>query len=306
MSRLKNWFVRSERIKDKHSGLIKYLKYLTASEHPNHKGRTTITPLYGDIDAVIRGCSNEAIQLDLKNSQSKGGRPVNSYAQSFTFVLPGTVKKPTADQWRLVFKDVAIALAQKLGIPAENLKGKTFANIHDQNNPHLNLVVSRVINGKYQRLLDQKATITTLKKSFTVATLKHCGLNVGIYTPEQTNLGKRQTNWQRQQEESQRQIKAATDVAKKLEEEIERAKLLGKYTAMLNNQIQKWMLAVQENDTEQETRQANRIDKSITSLNELNADPGTAELIEALVSSVERKAGRPITVKRKNKPWPNP
>ncbi|MDD0842374.1 hypothetical protein [Pseudomonas sp. Gutcm_11s] len=306
MSRLKNWFVRSERIKDRHGGLIQYLKYLTANEHPNHKGRTTIKPLYGDVDAVIQGCSSEAIQLDLKNSQSKGGRPVNSYAQSFTFVLPGTVKQPTTEQWRLVFKDVAITLAQKLGIPADSLKGKAFANIHDQNNPHLNLVVSRVINGKYQRKLDQKATINTLKKSFTAATLKHCGLNIDTYMPEQSNLGKRQSNWQRQQEESQKQLKAATDAAKKLEEEIERAKLLGKYTAMLNNQIQKWMLAVQENDTEQENRQANRIDKSITSLNELNVDPGTAELIEALVSSVEKKAGRPITVKRKHKPWPNP
>lgn len=306
MSRLKNWFVRSERIKDRHGGLIQYLKYLTASEHPNHKGRTTIKPLYGDVDTVIQGCSSEAIQLDLKNSQSKGGRPVNSYAQSFTFVLPGTVKQPTTEQWKLIFKDVAIALAQKLGIPTDSLKGKTFANIHDQNNPHLNLVVSRVINGKFQRLLDQKATINALKKSFTAATLKHCDLNVGTYIPEQTNLGKRQTNWQRQQEESQKQLKAATDAAKKLEEEIERAKLLGKYTAMLNNQIQKWMLAVQENDAEQEIRQANRIDRSITSLNELNVDPGTAELIEALVSSVEKKAGRPITVKRKSKPWPNP
>lgn len=306
MSRLKNWFVRSERVKEKHSGLIQYLKYLTASEHPNHKGKTTIKPIYGNVDTVIQGCSSEAIQLDLNNSKSKGGRPVSSYAQSFTFVLPGTIKKPTTEQWRLIFKDIAVTLAKKLDIPAESLKGKTFANIHDQNTPHLNLVVSRVIDGRYQRLLDQKATINTLKKSFTAATLKHCSLNIATYTPEKTNLGRRQTNWQRQQEEAQNQIKAATDAAKKLEEEIERAKLLGKYSAMLNNQIQKWILAVQENNIEQENRQANRIDRTITNLNELNVDPGTAELIEALVSTVEKKAGRPITVKRKHKPWPNP
>lgn len=306
MNRLKNWFVRSERIKDKHNGLIQYLKYLTASEHPNHKGRTTIQPLYGSVEAIIQACSSEAIQLDLKNSRTKGGRPVHSYAQSFTFVLPGTVKKPTAEQWRLIFKDVAVALAQKLCIPPESLKGKAFANIHEQNNPHLNLVVSRVINGKYQRPLDQKGTINTLKMAFTNATLKHCGLNVGSYNPENTNQGRRQKNWQRQQEEAQRQIKAATDTTKKLEEEIERAKLLGKYTTMLNSQIQKWLLAVQDNDIDQENRQANRIDKSITNLNELSISPETAELIEALVSSVEKKAGRPITVKRKHKPWPNP
>lgn len=306
MSRLKNWFVRSERVKEKHSGLIQYLKYLTASEHPNHNGKTTIKSIYGNVDTVIQGCSSEAIQLDLNNSKRKGGRPVNSYAQSFTFVLPGTIKKPTTEQWRLIFKDIAVTLAKKLDIPVESLKGKTFANIHDQNTPHLNLVVSRVIAGRYQRLLDQKATINTLKKCFTAATLKHCSLNIATYTPENTSLGRRQTNWQRQQEEAQNQIQAATDAAKKLEEEIERAKLLGKYSAMLNNQIQKWILAVQENNIEQENRQANRIDRTITNLNELNVDPGTAELIEALVSTVEKKAGRPITVKRKHKPWPNP
>lgn len=306
MRKLKNWFVRSERVKNKHSGLIQYLNYLTNSEHPNHKNKTTIKPLYGDINTVIQGCANEAILLDLKNSKGKGGRPVSSYAQSFTFVLPGTVNKPSAEQWKLIFKDVAITLAQKIGIPPEALKGKAFANIHEQSNPHLNLVLSRVINGKHLRTLDQKSTINALKNSFTASTLKHCGLDLNNYTPINTNLGKRQSNWQRQQQETQKQIKAATDAAKKLEEEIERAKLLGKYTAMLNSQIQKWMVAILESDTEQETRQANRIDKTITNLNELSIDAETAALIEELVSSVEKKAGKPITVKRKQKPWPNP
>lgn len=306
MRKLKNWFVRSERIKDKHSGIIQYLNYLTNDKHPNHKNKTTIRPLYGDVNTIIQGCANEAILLDLKNSKSKGGRPVSSYAQSFTFVLPETVKKPTPEQWKLIFKDVAIALAHKVGIPLDALKGKAFANIHDQSNPHLNLVLSRVVNGKHLRALDQKSTINTLKKSFTAATLKHCGLDLGSYNPVNTNLGKRQTNWQRQQQEAQSQIKAATDIAKKLEEEIEQAKLLGKYTAMLNSQIQKWMSAVLEGDTEQEARQANRIDKSIANLNELSINPETATLIEELVTSIEKKAGKPITVKRKNKPWPAP
>lgn len=305
MRKLKNWFVRSERIKDKHSGIIQYLNYLTNGEHPNHKNKTTIRPLYGDITTVIQGCANEAILLDLKNSKSKGGRPVSSYAQSFTFVLPETVHKPSAEQWRLVFKDVAIALAQKVGIAPDALKGKAFANIHDQSNPHLNLVLSRVINGKHLRALDQKSTINTLKKSFTTSTLKHCGLDLSSYTPTNTNLGTRQKNWQRQQQETQKQIKAATDAAKKLEEEIEQAKLLGKYIAMLNGQIQKWMIAVLESDADQETRQANRIDKTIGNLNELSIDPETAALIEELVTSVEKKAGKPITVKRKHKSWPN-
>ena len=306
MKKLKNWFVRSERVKDKHSGIIQYLNYLTNSEHSNHKNKTTIRPLYGDVNTVIQGCANEAILLDLKNSKSKGGRPVSSYAQSFTFALPETVKKPTPEQWKLIFKDVAIALAHKVGISLDALKGKAFANIHDQSNPHLNLVLSRVVNGKHLKTLDQKSTINILKKTFTASTLKYCDLDVSSYEPINTNFGKRQSNWQRQQQETQKQVKAATDAAKKLEEEIERAKLLGKYTAMLNSQIHKWMVAVRESDAGQEDRQANRIDKTITNLNELSISPETAALIEELVSSVEKKAGKLITVKRKQKPWPNP
>ncbi|HCF1772209.1 TPA: hypothetical protein NH921_005154 [Pseudomonas aeruginosa] len=304
MNRLKNWFVHSARLKDKQSGLIQYLKYLTSSEHPNHKGRTTIIPLYGDLSTVIQNCSSEAIQLDLSNSQRKGGRPVNSYAQSFIFVLPKTVNRPNQEQWKLIFKEVVLSMAKKLDIPPEALKGKMFANIHDQEHPHLNLVVSRVIGGKFQRGIDQKSTINVLKKTFTAAALKHCGLDVSTYKPINTNLGKRQESWQRQQDQAQSQIKAATDAAKKLEEEIARAKELGKYTAMLNNQIQKWIIAVMEENFDQENRQANRIDKSITAINELSISPETAALIEELVSSVEKKAGKPITVKRKHKNWP--
>lgn len=304
MNRLKNWFVRSERVKDKHSGLIQYLKYLTSSEHPNHKGRTIIKPLYGDISTVIQACASAAIQLDLSNSQKKGGRPVSSYAQSFIFVLPGTVNRPTQDQWRLILKELALTVAKKLDVPPETLKGKIFANIHEQEHPHLNLVVPRVIDGKSKRTIDQKSTINALKKSFTAATLKYCGLDASAYKPINTNLGSRQESWQLQKEQAQSQIKAATDAAKKLEEEIAKAKELGKYTAMLNSQIQKWMFAVQEENSEQENRQANRIDKSISIINELNISPETAALIEELVSSVERKAGKPISVKRKHKTWP--
>lgn len=90
---IKNWFVRSERVKDTHIGLIKYGKYLINLEHANHKNTSSIIPIYGNIEGFIRTCSNEAVSLDLDNSQKKGGRPVQSYAQSFVFSLPDAVKK---------------------------------------------------------------------------------------------------------------------------------------------------------------------------------------------------------------------
>lgn len=70
---IKNWFVRSERVKDKHNGIIKYGKYLIDSKHPNHSNTTAITPIYNNIENFIRSVSNEAVSLDMGNSQKKGG-----------------------------------------------------------------------------------------------------------------------------------------------------------------------------------------------------------------------------------------
>ncbi|HGN1517478.1 TPA: hypothetical protein ACKROA_007011, partial [Pseudomonas aeruginosa] len=99
MATIKNWFVRSERVKDKHNGIIKYGKYLVDANHPNHTKTSSIIPIFGNMDNFIKRVSSEAIGLDISNSQKKGGRPVQSYAQSFVFGLPPSVKKPTPDEW---------------------------------------------------------------------------------------------------------------------------------------------------------------------------------------------------------------
>ncbi|WP_218576004.1 hypothetical protein, partial [Pseudomonas sp. FSL R10-0056] len=78
----------------------------------------------------------------------KGGRPVQSYAQSFVFCLPPSVKKPTTEEWKEITKDIVKEIAKKLEVSLSDLNGKIFANVHDQDNPHLNLVVPRVLNGK--------------------------------------------------------------------------------------------------------------------------------------------------------------
>lgn len=305
MSSLKNWFVRSERVQERHIGLIRYCKYLNDQNHSNHKEKTVILPLYGKAESFISNCTFQAVQLDQKNANRKGGRPVSSYAQSFTFVLPASVKPPELAQWKLIFSDTIRAMSEKIEMPLDKLKGLVFSNIHDQDNPHMNIVISRVLNEQHIKKLDHRSLIVTAKKAFTLSTLKHCGLDINHYVPIQTNLGRRQTNWQRQQAEAQIQIKAASDAVKKLEEEIDKAKHLSKFSAMLNCQTQKWIIAIGEGNTQQEDRQANRINNTINNINELNISEETAALIEQLVEAAEKKAGKPITIKNKYKarPW---
>ena len=291
---IKNWFVRSERVKDTHIGLIKYGKYLINLEHANHKNTSSIIPIYGNIEGFIRTCSNEAVSLDLDNSQKKGGRPVQSYAQSFVFSLPDAVKKPTIDEWKLITSDVLKELAKKLGLELKDLNGRVFANVHDQDNPHLNLVISRVVQGKALKTLDQKGTIGVAKKAFNAATLARCGLDVSTYEPLQTNLGARQAKWQIQQDDSEKALKAIGLKSKALDIEVARAKGLAKYSAMLNSQILKWIEAVKITDEKQEERQKNRIEKSVEELNKLNLPNEQAELINSLFEQAEEKSGKTL------------
>jgi len=291
---IKNWFVRSERVKDKHNGLIKYGKYLIDSKHPNHTNTAGITPIYNNIENFIRSVSNEAVSLDMGNSQKKGGRPVQSYAQSFVFGLPPSVQKPTPEQWKSITNDILKELAKKLGIEVSDFKGKIFANVHEQDNPHLNLVVSRIINGKSLKALDQKGTIGIAKTAFTASTLARCGLDVSSYTPLQTNLGRRQAKWEIQEEKAEKALKLVGLEAKKLNLEVARAKGLAKYSAMLNNQILKWIEAVKIPDEKQEKRQENRIEQTIDKLTELHLPDEQVELINQLFEQAEQKAGKPI------------
>lgn len=291
---IKNWFVRSVRVKDRHNGLIKYGKYLTDVNHPNHTNTSSIIPIYGNIENFIRTVSTEAVNLDMGNSQRKGGRPVQSYAQSFVFGLPPSVQKPTPEQWKSITGDILKELAKKLEIDLKDLNGRVFANVHDQDNPHLNLVVSRVVQGKALKSLDQKGTIGIAKKAFTSASLARCGLDVSTYEPLQTNLGRRQAKWEMQEQKAEKALLVVGIEANKLREEVAKAKGLAKYSAMLNGQILKWIEAIKVPDEKQEKRQENRIQQTTEKLSELNLPQEQAELLNALFEQAEQKAGKPI------------
>lgn len=77
MATIKNWFVRSERVKDKHNGIIKYGKYLVDANHPNHTKTSSIIPIFGNMDNFIKRVSSEAIGLDISNSQKREGDQSN-------------------------------------------------------------------------------------------------------------------------------------------------------------------------------------------------------------------------------------
>lgn len=190
---IKNFTVTAQTIKKKTKGLIDYIHYLNNEKAPSHQN-TEIIPIYGDENAFITKCSQEASEVDLKNQlKGKGGRPTEGLAISFNFNLPKNSIRPTAEQWRNISRDLSKVL--KSGIDDRLQKDHVYMNVHDQSNPHLNLCVSKFIDGKRSRQVDQKPLLNKLKTEFNKAVLKHCDFDYRDYIPEEEKLGKRKQKW---------------------------------------------------------------------------------------------------------------
>ena len=113
MAKIKNWTVISQRVKDRQDGLVTYSKYLLDEKHKNHsKNGTRIVPLHGNVNTFVKNSICETLDFDMSNK--KGGRKVESYAQSFVLGLPDTVQKPTNEQWKKISADIIRAVHKHL------------------------------------------------------------------------------------------------------------------------------------------------------------------------------------------------
>lgn len=186
---IKNWTVTTQRVKSKSEGLSEYASYLISAKHKNHKN-TTIIPLFKfDVDNFLNNTILETIEFDANNK--KGGRKVESYAQSFNFILPPP-HKPTTAQWESITKDLLLTICKELNISEKTKFAKAcFVNVHDQTNPHLNMLVPRIFDGKRLADLDRKNVLAKLKLQFNQSVMKHCEIDHKQHKPLRSNVGKR-------------------------------------------------------------------------------------------------------------------
>lgn len=186
--KLKNYFVRSEPIKSGSRGLVGYVNYLKDKEHKNHKDRTSeIIPLHGREDNFLDTVVGEADKLQLQRDKAKkGGRPISSLAQSFVFAMPSDfVGKPDKKQYKAMAKDMLKVIADRLDLPLSSLQNHCFINVHvNDNNPHINIVVGRVIDGQnYEKILTRPSTTNALKRESGRTVKRHLGLDINKYQP---------------------------------------------------------------------------------------------------------------------------
>lgn len=214
MSGIKNFTVVAQSVKNKGDGLIAYVNYLTNKKVPSHKN-TEIYPVFGDIANNSEKFLNHVLKQVSKAEKNSSGRSFSNYAQSFDFVLPKTIK-PTPEQWKKITEDLLKVMHKEIFLqendPIEdpetgkikknlNFKGKiptirdfgmrTFCNIHDQKNPHLNMVIPTIYDGERLQRVDRKRLTNEIKKQFNLSVLMHCQMNYKDYKPENSKLGRR-------------------------------------------------------------------------------------------------------------------
>lgn len=219
---LKNFTVTAEAIKDGKTGLVSYLNYLQSKKAASHAQTNifNVHPKNGDFDKFAKSAVGSAFDLDLQNQKKKGGRPTSAYAVSYCFSLPRNTLRPTPKQWRKIAKDVIKTLQEK--VPEISSSDHLFLNVHDQENPHLNLVVQKVVNGKRLRKIDQYALLGAFKSTFNVAVLKHCDFDYKDYEPKQVGLGPRKKAWQLVRADGEKLMRQFDKLAKYINESNEK------------------------------------------------------------------------------------
>lgn len=83
------------------------------------------------------------------------------------FTLPERLGiNPTKAEWSYITKELINTLMFFTNTSKEEITKHIFVNINDEKNPHLNLVVSKIISGNVKTELQKKSIITALKKTF--------------------------------------------------------------------------------------------------------------------------------------------
>lgn len=244
----RSFTVISKPIKKQASGTLDYCHYLNDMEHPNHLNKTTYLQIHKSPVDIGMKAIKEASEVDLKNAKStKGGRPTESYLQSFVFSPPNSFNL-TDEQFKILAIDIVKCLSDRLGVDTKTLLDNCHFSVHKQENAHLNMIISRNINGSsYQQILTRPSTTNLLRREFNATMLKF-GYDYNDYRP----LSCKQTIMTRLN-------KKESEIDKKISE----LKELTRLNKKARNQFQKLLIAFDTKNEKDIVRQSNRINKTI-------------------------------------------
>lgn len=263
---IKNWTVTTQPVRNGTDGIIAREKYLLSKNHPNHRLTENIISLIGSPNTSKRiSLVGENHKLKQKYKSRKGGRPLSSFAMEFCLTLPKGIR-PNEKQWINIISYIcrSICINFKLNEEEfEEFKKNIRSVCHQQSQDgsygsgdHVHLIIGKVVNGRVLTKLQKKETTRLVKQCFNYSVLKELDINHKDYTPIERNNSKKLEVWRHNQ--------------LKFNNIKDTQKLIGN----LQNQTEKWLIALSEHDIKQRNRQINRIKKT---LNELSNKKHTEE-----------------------------
>ncbi|MCL1110858.1 hypothetical protein L2719_15080 [Shewanella schlegeliana] len=276
---LKNWTVTTQAVKNGSDGVITRERYLLSHKHPNHKHTEKLISIIGNTSTSQRiAITGERFRLLQQLNNTRGGRPLSSYAMEFCLTLPKG-HRPTPKQWHSITSDCCLQLAKLLKLTLEEreqYKTQIRAVLHQQpqtgrtgTGDHLHLIIGKVVGNRVLKQLQQKQATRLIKSAFNAAVLKHIGIDHREYKPYELERGKRLEMWKYQHQKAQDSL------------------WIQKLITKLQKQADKWFQALDINDDRQQKRQWNRILKSFEELSNCSL----SEEQQGQISNLKVKVG---------------
>ncbi|MEZ8867875.1 hypothetical protein AB6F25_22725 [Vibrio splendidus] len=288
---IKNWTVTVESAR---SVLAREI-YLTDINHKNHTNTEQIINIIGSPQTTLNieyQCEKRRLAQAVKR---KGGRPPTA-GMEYVFCLPKGIR-PAPEQWRSMIKHVITSLSRSMGISPKHFNGIVRAVLHQQDSSpegkgagdHIHLILGKHSNeGLFLTALQKRAAIRVAKLSFNHAVWTELGISHNDYVATKTYAGtakKKAPQWK-------------VMAARQKEEQEQLALSIERNLTKTLNQCEKWLLAFEQGNKRQMSRQYNRISKSLEQLTdkEIKNDK-LVRLIDLITTTIDNKSKRPTLSK---------
>jgi len=177
---IKSFVVKVKAVKYAEKGLKNLVKYL--EDKKRHK-KTKILHVTKNKEAFIRTAILNATEKQLSN---KRGRKITSLATSYIFTFPKGIK-PTREEYKATIKQIINFIAEETNTPPNIIRQQMFINIHEQENTHINVLVSKAIKFKDKvKTIDltKKAHLARARNFWTKTLIENLNLNPTDHIPE--------------------------------------------------------------------------------------------------------------------------
>jgi hypothetical protein len=289
---VKGWRMESTAVTDGHRGMAAIAAYNCDYEqkHRNHKPEKcdSVFKVFGSPEKVVAIAAHYCNQVNLRNKMSgKGGRPIADFGRQFEVSFPKGWEPKTKDDWKGLAEAMLRPMAEHLGVKLQDLAKHSFGTVHmNKKNPHMDIVVSKAINGKIHSKINSNHLSNKVRASVNAYMSTKLKLSYDDYKP--ISRGRKQ-KWQHEQKQAEKAQKAAIQERKATNQQGRLLQKVGKVFKSYGNTLSKWFEA-QDERTEQKL--VKKMQRQISASIEYGATEEMLEQFKTANNEAEQKKKR--------------